>query len=315
MRTSLLLLLPFGLACGQTPWTAWFVNAADGSQDIAAGSLIYAYAGPGAPSLPGDPQRVFVEFQTRGFGPAIRVPATVISSGQATAVVPPAIPLGTTTLRLAVDDQGSAPVSIEILAAAPALFVGQSGSALAQNLDSSGKPTLNQLTHPALPGQTVTLWATGLGSYTTADVTVEVAGESIHPGFAGHAPGQPGLDQINVVLPGDVFTGCYVPVTVHAGSRGAVRGNDFDRGRGWGVYRHPLELSASQLAELDRGGAIVAGSINLTRSYQTSTDGAVTRNERQLSPISMPQTALEVRLISGRQQPGRTGVRLLASAN
>ncbi len=240
------------MACGQTPWTAWFLNAADGSQDIAAGSLISAYTLPGAPSLPDDPQRVFVEFQTRGFGPAIRVPATVISSGQATAVVPPAIPLGTTTLRLAVDDQGSAPVSVEILAAAPALFVGQSGSALAQNLDASGKPTLNQLTHPALPGQTVTLWATGLGSYTTADVTVEVAGESIHPGFAGHAPGQPGLDQINLTLPGDVFTGCYVPVIVHAGSRESDSVTISTAAQD-GACRHPLGLSASQLAVLDRG--------------------------------------------------------------
>ena len=300
MRTSLLLLLPFGLAFGQTPWTAYFVNAADGSQDIAAGSLIYVYAGPGAPSLPGDPQRVFVEFQTRGFGPAIRVPATVINSAQATAVVPPAIPLGTTTLRLAVDDQGSAPVSVEILAAAPALFVGQSGSALAQNLDGSGKPTLNQLTHPALPGQTVTLWATGLGPYTTADVTVEVAGESIHPGFAGHAPGQPGLDQINLTLPGDVFTGCYVPVTLHAGSRSSSAVTISTAAED-GACTHPLELSATQLAVLDKGGAITAGSINLTRSYQVSGEG-VTRNEAAFADFHA-RSAGEIRLFSGLQQP------------
>ena len=265
------------MACGQTPWTAWFLNAADGSQDIAAGSLIYAYAGPGAPSLPGDPQRVFVEFQTRGFGPAIRVPATVINSAQATAVVPPEIPLGTTTLRLGVDDQGSAPVSIEILAAAPALFVGQSGSALAQNLDASGKPTLNQLTHPALPGQTVTLWATGLGSYTTADVTVEVAGESIHPGFAGHAPGQPGLDQINLTLPGDVFTGCYVPVTVHAGSREQFGGHDFDGGRGRGVHASAgVERQSTGGA---RSGRCDYRGVDQSHAVVPGIRGTVTRNE------------------------------------
>lgn len=48
----------------------------------------------------------------------------------------------------------------------------------------------NQLTHPAQPGDTVTLWGTGLGSAT--QVTVLLGGKAITASSAGPAPGKPG---------------------------------------------------------------------------------------------------------------------------
>src|SRR5262249_53581356 len=89
-----------------------------------------------------------------------------------------------------------------------------SGPAIAQSIRADGSTIRNQLTTPALPREYVTLWGTGIGDFTTEDVTVEVYGKLLRPTFAGHAPSQPGLDQINFRLPADIPTGCYIPITV-----------------------------------------------------------------------------------------------------
>jgi uncharacterized protein (TIGR03437 family) len=70
----------------------------------------------------------------------------------------------------------------------------------------------NLLTHPAQPGDTVMIWATGLGSAT--QVTVLLGGRATTSSFAGHVSYMPGLDQIQFVLPADptIPNDCYVAV-------------------------------------------------------------------------------------------------------
>ena len=50
-------------------------------------------------------------------------------------------------------------------------------------------------------------------------VAVNVGGVDIAPVYAGRSPSLPGADQINLVLPDNVATGCTVPVYVKFGSQ------------------------------------------------------------------------------------------------
>ncbi len=87
---------------------------------------------------------------------------------------------------------------------------------------------------PIARGQIVMLFGTGFGPLNPADanglqtqivpVTVTVGGIPATLTFAGAAPGLPGVNQINVIIPANAPTGAAVPIIVSAGSS-AVPGN------------------------------------------------------------------------------------------
>ena len=135
------------------------------------------------------------------------------------ALVPAGAPLGEFALRLTGNGltfSGSISItqsSFGIFSASPY----GNGPAIAQQIEAGGALTLNRFTAPAVPGQWVTLWGTGVGTFTTPDVSVEIYGTAVPAAFAGHAPGQPGLDQINFRIPANAPFGCYVPVQVSVG--------------------------------------------------------------------------------------------------
>jgi uncharacterized protein (TIGR03437 family) len=121
--------------------------------------------------------------------------AEVVSNslyGEILAVIPDNIPAGVATLTLTLNTTIFPPATVTIAPAAIGIFTpsGQSiGPATAQNISGDGTPSRNALTTPALPGQYVTLWGTGLGAFRNSDVTVSVAGKAVSPTFAGRAPG------------------------------------------------------------------------------------------------------------------------------
>ena len=115
------------------------------------------------------------------------------------------------------------------------------------------RPGTPRLTAPILPGEWVTLWGTGLGNACT--LTINVAGISVTPSFAGPAPGQPGLDQINFQFPAGVPEDCYIPVTATTAGR-ASNMVVVPAGAAPGPCRHRLGLGAEDLATLDAGGQI-----------------------------------------------------------
>ncbi len=84
----------------------------------------------------------------------------------------------------------------------------------------------NALTAAAVPDRFVSLYATGLNGALTADVTVDVAGQTVPAHYAG-PQATSGMDQINFIVPKNAYLGCYVPVTIR------VRG----------VESNPLTLS------------------------------------------------------------------------
>jgi uncharacterized protein (TIGR03437 family) len=260
----------FGLLCLVLPLlplsaqTISVGNAASGASQVAPGSLIRIFWSPlndvGPPVSPTASVGLRPQGSEQVFG------AQVINSqlsSEILAVVPDEVPLGPTDVLLTINTVSFPPATVSVVPAAIGIFTefGISfGPAVAQNI-SNGAAQLNQLTSPALPGQYVTLWTTGLGGFRTPNVIISLADETFRPSFAGPAPGLPGVDQINFVVPADASVGCYIPVTVTAGNT-TSNSATLSVAAASRACVHPLRLTAEQLQTLDQGGAIFVGSIN-----------------------------------------------------
>jgi uncharacterized protein (TIGR03437 family) len=122
---------------------------------------------------------------------------------------------------------GSHTANVLIETAVPAIFTRDSsgsGPAAALNaLDNS----VNTPTNPLHAGDYVELFATGLGRTTLKDgleyanqqPTVSIAGMDCPVTFAGRAPGFPGVDQINCVVPAGIGSNSAAPVAIVSGNR------------------------------------------------------------------------------------------------
>jgi uncharacterized protein (TIGR03437 family) len=240
-------------------------NAASGGVAISPGSIVeLAYLdGPDV----SDARLVTVSVQPEGSTQVFACLVLTAGLDRVWTVLPVEVPPGAARITLAINGEVFPSTPVTLAVSAPALFsVNQfsgGAGALAQNLDSLGAPSLNRLTNPALAGEYVTLWGTGLGNLTTGDVTVELAGEPIPAYFAGHSPGLPGMDQVNFRIPADAFDGCYVPVILRAA--GIVSNPvTIAKASAAGACTHPLGLSASDLKTLDDGGSISFGSVSIS---------------------------------------------------
>lgn len=131
---------------------------------------------------------------------------------QLNTVIPVDAPPGTSTL-LVRSPYGSATLPIEIADSSLGLFVLDARNAAAiLNQDS----TLNSATNPAIRGQAIVIFATGLGPVTrlssglsaaTTPVSVVLNGRELTPFFAGLTPGFIGLFQLNVTIPASLAPG------------------------------------------------------------------------------------------------------------
>jgi len=128
----------------------------------------------------------------------------------------------------------SAAAKLNLVSAAPAFFTVSGGQAIAINGDgtlaapSGSIPGLS--THPAKTGDTLVLYATGLGAVTPSVLSghdsldqlrrtnqmpvVTIGGMSAQIPFSGLTPQFPGVNQLNVVIPGNVASGSNVPVQI-----------------------------------------------------------------------------------------------------
>ncbi len=182
------------------------------------------------------------------------------------AILPPDLPIGPAALTLSINGTTWPSTDFEIVSAGISLFeytpLSFFNGGLAQNVDALGKTTLNRLSNPALPGQYITLWGTGIGNLSSKDITVDVAGIIVPPLFTGHSAQYPGVDQINFQLPSDAINGCYVPVKLR------FNGTESDpitiaKAATGGACDHPLGLTPDELKTLDAGGSIPFGSFSL----------------------------------------------------
>lgn len=153
------------------------------------------------------------------------------------------------------------------------------------------------LTHPVVAGNRFTLRGTGLGRTTADDLAATLGTQAIVVESVGKVEGEPGLDEVRMRLPANLsFTGCYVPIETSL--RGvALNPLTLSVAQSTGPCRHPLSLSASELATLDAGRAIPIG----VADFEAGLFSRVTPN--YAAPRFYPAAAAEVERVSGPQYP------------
>jgi len=151
------------------------------------------------------------------------VPLLYVSPSQINVMIPPNEIAGNVTVQVVRQSVAGPPMTISLVTGAPALFVSADHYALAQ--DFNANYALATARTPALPGDLIILYATGLGGtqplpnigqipqfagfvngFTTGALQVLLNGKALDPKtipYAGLTPGFAGLYQINFYLPGD----------------------------------------------------------------------------------------------------------------
>jgi uncharacterized protein (TIGR03437 family) len=162
---------------------------------------------------------------------ASSIPLFYVSASQINAVLPVSAS-GLTELTVQ-NSAGQHTVNVYVEAAAPAIFTqNSSGSGPAAALKASnGALTLVTADNPVSAGDTVALYATGLGltapgtgpdsglNVAIQQPTVTVAGLNCPVIFAGAAPGYVGLDQINCTIPAGIAATASAPVVITSGNQ------------------------------------------------------------------------------------------------
>jgi uncharacterized protein (TIGR03437 family) len=196
------------------------------------------------------------------------------SATQAAAILPSNTPVGIGLLAVTYQGRTSESGAFRILRSAPGLLTlteTGSGPVLAQNFNFAADQPRNGLTHPAHPGQTVTLWATGLGPIAGSDSTVPVpqdlnvdlkvlvGGIPATVTYKGRSGCCAGLDQIVIQIPRGV-EGCYVPVVVRTGDALSNFASLSIASTG-DVCTDVNGLSGTDLDKLQTGGTISTGMV------------------------------------------------------
>ena len=170
----------------------------------------------------------------------ISAPLLFVSPSQINAQVPWEVQPGSASVVVTRTGGSSAPAAVQITPSAPGIFtINFSGrQALAvNNADGSiaGPPNLipGLTSHPAKAGDTLVIFATGLGPVSPAAVTgnssadtmrstvdtptVLVGGMPAQVSFSGLSPLLVGVNQLNVVVPSGVPAGNFVTLQLQMG--------------------------------------------------------------------------------------------------
>jgi uncharacterized protein (TIGR03437 family) len=154
------------------------------------------------------------------------------SAGQINAIMPSNAPLGMASLQVLSGNSHSNLLPVRIVSSAFGIFsalgTGE-GPGILQNFISQTDQPINSPTITAQPGQTITLWGTGLGPVSFPDnqapkagslpvkTEVFVGGVSAAVQYSGRTPCCSGTDQIVFQVPNNAPQGCWVPVYVRTG--------------------------------------------------------------------------------------------------
>ena len=203
------------------------VNAASFVKSVAPGSLIsifgrYVSLGEeSAQTLPLPATMAGTQVTLNGR----RLPLLFVSRSQINAQIP-FDAAGNATLRVTTTN-GFSEAVIRISPAAPGIFfAGENPAVLHQN------GSLVTAASPAVPGEFVTIYMTGLGAvsgdiaagdpspsspllFCKSEVQVVIGSQTIQPSFAGLTPGFAGLYQVNFQVPSDLTSGIF-PLSVSA---------------------------------------------------------------------------------------------------
>jgi uncharacterized protein (TIGR03437 family) len=150
------------------------------------------------------------------------------SPAQLAAVLPAATPAGTGTLTVTYKGKTSAPAAIQVVPSALGINTYNGNLGVATDAMTGALLTY---ANSGSPGQTITLWATGLGadpadSDTTLTSTPHSVDTPLQIYLAGvqatilyqGASAYPGVNQINLTIPPSALTGCWVPLAAVTGN-------------------------------------------------------------------------------------------------
>jgi uncharacterized protein (TIGR03437 family) len=241
-RVVLLCGLP-GILLGQNPFifnrgvvsAASFASPGLPNGGIARGSVFSIFGKSLGPAV--DPPLSFplgttlggVSIQVSQGSVTANVIPLVVSPGQINALMPSNAPLGAASLRLTFGGRTSNPAPIQVVTTNFGIYTANSaglGPGILQNFVTSDNQPINAPSIPAKPGQTITMWGTGLGPASGADnvaptpgnlaaqTEVFVGGKSASVAYHGRSPCCSGSDQVIFTVPADAPTGCWVPVFV-----------------------------------------------------------------------------------------------------
>ncbi len=150
------------------------------------------------------------------------------SPTQLAAVMPAATPIGSGTLTVAYRGATSAPATIQVVPVALGFNTYNTSTGVATDATTGALLSYN---NAGSPGETIVLWATGLGAdsadsdttYTLTPHRVEtplqiyIGGVQANILYQG-ASVYPGVNQINLTIPDSVSTGCWVPLIAGSGT-------------------------------------------------------------------------------------------------
>ncbi len=152
-----------------------------------------------------------------------------VSANQLNVILPALASLGTNLVRVTYNGRAGNAVPVEVVENAPGIFAissGGFGPGVIQNFQSPAIQPINSLDTPAARGQTIIIWATGLGRAPFPDnvaptpqnldfpISVSIGERDAPLSYAGRSPCCAGVDQLVVRIPDDAPLGCYVPVRV-----------------------------------------------------------------------------------------------------
>ena len=187
------------------------------------------------PALPPNMDEVSVSFDVPSAGISVPGYFYYVSGGQLNLQVPWELQGQTSAeVKVIVGESISSLVTVPLASYAPEFFqykLSGNSTSFADALDQRNK--LITTSNPAIPGQTIQLFANGLGpvnnqpdsgipapsqplATTTATPTVTVGSQNATVTFSGLAPGFTGLYQVNIVVPANAPAGVQ-PVVLTIG--------------------------------------------------------------------------------------------------
>jgi uncharacterized protein (TIGR03437 family) len=205
---------------------------------------------------------------------------------QIAAVLPADTPIGTGTLTVTYNGAASNAFPIQVVPSALGLdtYYGTGSGLITATNATTG--ALFNYTNSASPGQTITLWGSGLGAdpedsdtvFTSTPHAVNQSSVQVYfggvPGTVTYAgsSGYPGLDQINVIVPDPV--GCNVAVTAVVGN---VASNfaTAPLAQGGGECSDPvLGITGSDLSALSGESNVNSAAVFVGQTISTGAGGA-----------------------------------------
>ncbi len=204
---------------------------------------------------------------------------------QIAAVLPSSTPVGTGTITVTYNGTTSSAAAIQVVATALGFdtYFG-SGTGLGVATNASSGAVFNY-TNSATPGQTIVLWASGLGAdsadsdtvFTSSPHAVNVPLQIYIGGIPATilyqgSSGYPGLNQIDVTIPPSVQPGCGVSIVAISGS---IVSNtvSIPVTAGGGVCSDPALGVSTQTVSLN-GGSYKFGSVAISQETASGTTGS-----------------------------------------